>query len=159
MAQRGSVMFEDIPSAEQLARRKLFTAALRSDEFQQGKGNLSYRTIVNKRWEHCCLGVACIIAQRNGLDLPFQDSGEERWYSVTGDPDVTDFDNSTVLPATVAKWYGWDTDPEIPYADEDGFDWEIPAADVNDSKGKSFAEIADAFDAKYVAPYEPVEQP
>lgn len=149
-------MPEDIPTAEQLARRKLFTAALRSDEFQQGEGSLSYQT-VSGQWKHCCLGVACIIAQRNGLDLPFQDSGEMRWYSVAGDPDVTVFDNSTVLPATVAKWYGWDLDPEIPYADEDGFDWEIPAAEVNDSKDKNFAEIADAFDAKYVHPYEPQE--
>lgn len=153
-------MPEDIPTAEQLARRKLFTAALRSDEFQQGKANLSYQT-ASGRWEHCCLGVACIIAQRNGLDLPFRDSGELRWYSVTGNPDDQDFDNSTVLPDSVVKWYGWghDVDPEIPYTDENGVEWEIPAADVNDSKGKNFAEIADAFDAKYVHPYEAPEDP
>lgn len=151
-------MPEATPTAEHIARRRLFTAALRSGEFAQGHRALT-RIIGDDEQEHCCLGVACIIAIRNGLDLPFQVIGDLRQYSVTGNPDDTNYDNSGVLPDTAARWYGWlDVDPEIPVVREDEHgvaeEFEYPAAEVNDSMGKDFAYIADAFDNKYVLPYE-----
>lgn len=154
-------MSEATPTAEQLARRKLFTAALRSGEFPQGIGNLT-KVIADDQQEHCCLGVACIVAIRNGLDLPFKIMGDLRWYSATGNPDDTDYNNSTVLPDNVADWYGWlDVDPEILVMkdDSDGtiVEFEYPAAEVNDSMDKDFAYIADAFDNKYVLPFEAPE--
>lgn len=147
------------PTAEILARRKLFTAALRSDRFKQGRGQLAIGFAEDRR--HCCLGVGCEVAIENGLDLPFRDDEDgDRWYSTTGEPDDIHFNNHSVLPVSVAEWYGFtDIDPDIPVMEFNDMEDRVteflfPAAEVNDSKGLDFAQIADAFDAKYVAPYE-----
>ncbi len=42
--------------------KKKWVDALRSGEYQQGKGYLMYRGGSNKKDEYCCLGVACVIA-------------------------------------------------------------------------------------------------
>lgn len=152
---------EDIPTAEALARRKLFTAALRSGDYPQGRGNLS--EISHGQWRHCCLGVACLIAAEHGLDLPSFDDHGRRYYSFSGNPDDEEFTNNVQLPETVAKWYGWgvrDNDPRLTVravVNDTEQDFETTAIGTNDDLRKTFPEIADAFDAKYVAPYEPVE--
>ena len=171
-------MNTEAPSAEILAHRKLFTAALRSGQYQQGLGRL-HRAIVaplsdlrqefTGEWLHCCLGVACIVAKENGLAVS-EKIGDGFWcYGTTGteDPDTGDFGNESVLPSNVADWYGWDEDPKIPYKPESGeydpeYDpsvYEAPAAECNDSKRMTFAQIADAFDNKYVLPFEPIQEP
>lgn len=154
----------DAPSAEVLAHRKSFVAGLRSGRFQQGTGSLHiWDEDVPGNWKHCCLGVACLIAAEDGMEQLFQnDSKTGEWLYLNDYSDADGeliFDNDTILPMKVAKWYGWDDpDPDIPIKVHDRHgnpvEYEFPAAEVNDSMGKNFAEIADAFDAKYVLPFE-----
>ena len=50
---------------QEIDRRQAWTAALRSGEYQQGRGQLRIDPILEDhetKSEYCCLGVACIVA-------------------------------------------------------------------------------------------------
>lgn len=115
--------------------RKLLKAALRSGIYEQGDG-APHRVGVG----YCCLGVACSLAQANGLKLKTSLEGEGGEYVA--------FDGYPfLLPPSVVDPYG--------FRSEDGSilgsEMEIGGglyhslAHANDA-GETFAAIADAID-------------
>lgn len=86
--------------------------ALESGEFKQDgarQGNLTVR-YVNGNKEHCCLGVACVLAKRDGVDVSAAigprapDSGNEVVYD----------GETNYLPRIVQDWLGVErADPVI----------------------------------------------
>lgn len=114
---------------------RLWSAALRSDEFEQGRGNLA-RTSHDGSTQHCCLGVLCELAIRAGVPL-----------NVTKDAyGVTYYDGSAgTPPVSVRKWAGLGSSillslPRLGMR---------PAFELNDTYKMPFAEIADAIDATF----------
>jgi len=106
---------------------RLWVAALRSGEYQQGFSAL-HRPEDNT---FCCLGVACEIARKSGLDLTVGQLGT----SVSYDSHVD------YLPLRVQNWLGVDSfNPRL-----NG----TLATELNDFNRASFAEIADAIEVEY----------
>lgn len=147
-----------------------FLADLRSGEFKQGTGTLHKKRIDgsgefgSQEETFCCLGVACYRAAEAGATQRFED--DERYNLAYGDAW-----NSAELPQEVADWLGI---PEanrsyksgstnvlfhrLGYMDYDE-DFEgdmledpcyLTAVGMNDTLGKSFAEIADVFEAEFI---------
>lgn len=110
-------------------RRAEFYAALRGDEFAQGQEALE-KVYSDGTVLHCCLGVACRVAMRQGLklqDMPDQREGYK----------VTTFDgHDGYLPESVQCWFAY---PE---------DNPAGAASLNDG-GESFAVIADKLETLF----------
>lgn len=151
------------------ARRALFYDALRSDRFPQGTGTLSREINDDGGWEHCCLGVACIIAQENGLDLPFIVTDDTRYYlgsawisedhaedELEEGESIDDcYTNSEDLPRAVQEWYGFrHSDPELEATiidHETGLPYLTiaTATSLNDEKNFPFSKIAEAFERTY----------
>ena len=143
-------------------RLSLLTAALRSDRFQQGHGHLTINPGLPTE-KNCCLGVACIVAMENGLQLDYVDLDTRMYLDDEGHTCGTDGDdlticgcytNDTVLPRAVVDWYGFpDEDPDMiaPMRDGDGGTYEArhSASSYNDDLGFDFAGIADAFDSNF----------
>lgn len=117
-------------------------AALRSREFSQGRGALA-----DKQGNYCCLGVACELFRR--------DTGEGRWTDSSGsvkDYEVGEYEGDGVLPRPVQEYYGFSLDdPRLitVIAEETDHYENVCAASLND-EGKTFAEIADLFEAYYL---------
>src|SRR5258706_13652522 len=87
-------------------RVQMLVDALRSGEFKQGYGALEKVTRLAGGVEegpevlvHCCLGVACRIAMRNGLRVLAQRAS--LGFGTRFD------DSSGVLPPSVQAWYGF----------------------------------------------------
>lgn len=116
---------------------RLWVAALRSGDYQQGVGAL--QTEGNK---FCCLGVACEIAMIHGIELTFyQGSGE--------DSNFISYDAcSTFLPAKVAAWLGIGYDQHSSFIDV-AISNSLSATAANDNNKMSFDEIADAVEVYY----------
>jgi len=117
----------------------LFTAALRSGEFEQGRGRL--RVGKGDDATYCCLGVATIIAHRNGC--PISDEELE---------DILLKDSN--LPDAVMEFYGLDSpNPGLkrlvpdPTCDRPM----TSAIGANDDHGWTFDVIADAFERTYLS--------
>lgn len=100
---------------------KKWLAALRSGEYQQGRGALC------RADRFCCLGVACAVYQKDVGDLKVKDVAN-----------MTEFDGETgVLPKRMQAWLGInDENPDL----YDG-QRERPMASRNDS-GATFADLA-----------------
>ncbi len=117
---------------EQQGRIKQLVEALRSGKYQQGKRAL------RKNNKYCCLGVACdLYLQANPVAATWSPhvTGPEHAFT------VGDFRSSSVLPKPVSDWYGIDENPYL-----DGL---RTAASLNDA-GRSFSEIADLFESKFL---------
>lgn len=113
-----------------LERLDLWVAGLESDEFNQGRYTLTQIRTDGTR-AHCCLGVACEIAIRNGLQVN---------HTIGGDCVI--YDGSTgSLPDVVADWYGITPDPVL--ARRDGPTTNT-ASYMNDGGNATFKQIADA---------------
>lgn len=118
-----------------------WVAALRSGDFQQGKGVLHRVTDVNgngtETHEFCCLGVLSECAVAVGkAERKFGDTGYFRYY----DPADDEFGgNGHYLPRVVKVWAGFrDANPSLMY--EGDFH---SLAELNDDFQLSFSEIAD----------------
>lgn len=121
-------------------RIQLLVDALRSGEFRQTKGQLA------RNGSYCCLGVACVVAQRHGLNT-LRDWTDESGTVFFG----TDLDEPAheLLPDSVKNWYGFSfNDPEVD-RDDDERDGLTTAVDFNDA-GKNFNWIADAFERTFL---------
>ena len=115
-------------------RLALGVAALRSNEYTQGRGVLKQNSGGVIR--HCCLGVLCEVAMANGLNLKVQEpSGAQETYS---------FEESVAsLPESVIIWYGFESnDPELTEG--------VFAITANDYRRWSFEQIASAFEPRYI---------
>lgn len=109
-------------------RVKLLVDALRSGEYKQGRGHLT------KGDYDCCLGVACKVAIKNGVDLR---------VSAYGDQIVTYDGTGAMLPHSAFTWYGFTSaDPIITIGDRT-----TSAAGHNDEHNTPFDKIADGFEA------------
>lgn len=113
-------------TAIQRRRIKKFVKALRSGKYKQTVGALS------KDGGFCCLGVACEL-YRKDKSLKSPSIAALKWndrYVGT-------------LPPFVAEYYGFGhTNPELSNG--------TSAIGNNDNKGKTFPEIADLFEQKYL---------
>lgn len=125
-------------------RLALFVAALRSGEFQQGKGCL--RETAQSLYLggprvalHCCLGVATEVALRNGMDPKLLEQESRIAYPEWGDRGS--------LPVCVKEWYGFrDLDPILRWRDQG---WWETASQVNDNE-IPFPDIATMFEEQYI---------
>jgi hypothetical protein len=122
-------------------RVRLLVEALRSGEYVQGEGRLELR-YPDGTVKHCCLGVACRIAMANGLrvatDNPMPEPGR---ISIAFDG------NRAMLPVSVRDWYGFsDYDPGLKLNGRSG----VQATTMNDTLGRPFSAIADAFERTYL---------
>lgn len=139
-------------------RVRMLVDALRSGEYRQGTGMLL------RSDRHCCLGVACDVADKNGLPLIRQelDNGMVM-FALPGTPpyaptvEVWRAWEGRVLPEAVREWYGLPNDnPDLFFRhteeEENPFpgrvQWE--ASELNDQLGLGFDTIADAFEATYL---------
>jgi hypothetical protein len=119
-----------------------WVAALRSGEYEQGKGAL------HLDGRYCCLGVACDLSKtgewlrQESRNLTGEVSAHSLTYRCGGEG------STTAMPPKVQEWLGivgpdpmvrvrWDTNP-------------LPLSAVNDIEGLSFSEIADLIEEKYL---------
>ena len=131
-------------------RMKLWTAALRSGEYEQAKGYLKSDD------GYCCLGVACEVAVKNGLDI---ETDPESGYKSKTSFSKEDYWENSCLPREVMEWYGLDkTNPTVVYevtedeVDEEtgevfeGDELSTELSELNDSFGYDFNQLADLID-------------
>jgi hypothetical protein len=114
-------------------RMQLLVDALRSGEYQQTQGTLEDKI------GNCCLGVACRVAMKHGLNIQIeiQSNGQTLFDDVDG-----------VLPSSVSSWYGLESaDPELilPWNETE------PATMCNDRLNLNFNEIANAFERTFLS--------
>lgn len=114
-----------------------WSAALRSGEFEQSRGNLAY-TSPDGSTQYCCLGVLCELAIRAGVPVKKVEDG----YGVTY------YDGSAgTPPASVRNWAGLGTSILL----------SLPgigmrhAFELNDTYKMPFPQIADAVDATFLS--------
>jgi hypothetical protein len=128
-----------------IERVRLLVDALRSGRFEQGKGRLA------KDDMYCCLGVACVVAQENGLALTTKVNSDGDVLFGLGEvatPAWGADSNSTHLPSSVQNWYGFgDSDPSL--LDAEGHVLG-DATQLNDEFEYDFARIADAFEHTFL---------
>lgn len=117
VAHEEGVMVDVLPEMDPKVKAD-WLAALRSGEFEQGKGHL------NKNGLYCCLGVLCEVAIRSGQEVQRIKS------NVDG---TTYYDGVSSFPAdSIYRWAGM----------YNSYKYELKLASMND-EGKSFQEIAD----------------
>lgn len=144
---------------------KLWIEALENDQIPQGKGALRRSQYPGGPDEFCCLGVACEVAIRNGVNLTVepedQNDGNKRWAYIWNPPQGGTLRNSDTLPKPVQEWLGIaDDNPTLPnirpidLEDNDGYadDAYVEAASANDDRGWDFDTIAEALRIKYDIP-------
>lgn len=112
---------------------KKWIAALRSGEHKQAKFALTKKD--ESGWSHCCLGVACVLYQKEVGGLTVESPLESIGVSHNGD--------SQYLPEVVAKWLGV-ANPKAQWGLAD--DFSLPR--FNDSQRRSFTEIADIIESE-----------
>lgn len=131
--------------------KALWTAALRSGEYEQTKGVLKSVTKDGEA-SYCCLGVLCEIARQQGVEVDYT----ERVFEVEGGEQLYGiFDDQTgVLPTSVQVWSGigggtGDIHGEMvtsPYGDGR---YEVHTLSaLNDAYEYDFNQIADVIDAQ-----------
>jgi hypothetical protein len=115
-----------------------WTTALRSGDFTQGKGSLTF-VYENGTQKDCCLGVLCKLAVTAGVIPP----GELVPMVNTTRSPVAYGDQRAegLLPVEVVEWAGLSSDN--PMVEKMGC--YCPLTSLNDT-GTSFAEIADLID-------------
>lgn len=132
-------------------RVKLFVAALRSGDYEQGNGFLE------SDGKYCCLGVACKVAMLNGCEVEHGTVVAAVYgpKNVIGDlwgmkeAQVSAFDGRTTdLPRSVQEWYGFrGGDPTL---DRETGHLRLTMIAANDNLGWDFERIAAALEAKYL---------
>jgi hypothetical protein len=107
--------------------KQKWVAALKSGEFEQGRHCLTDLTAPEQPL-HCCLGVLCELAVKDGVPVQVVNSKRQRYYDSAG----------SVLPPVVREWAGLDRlDPAA---------GDIALSSLNDN-GWGFNEIANRIEA------------
>lgn len=133
---------------EQLARVRLFITALRSDNFTQGRGRLTF--LEDAKANDCCLGVACKVAVGNGVPLMITADPEESNFGIVRYGRGGEWEIS-LLPTVVRDWFGFGSvSPRVFIGDGDDYPMELTR--LNDDRGYTFAMIADVVEATYITP-------
>lgn len=110
-------------------RVELLAAALESGEYQQGRQQLHMKDY-EAGDRYCCLGVACEVAVKNGLELNVREDSEG----------TRSYDGSiTILPRAVAQWYGFardngGEDSPSPWENNDGWLYTNLSFEVEDTR-------------------------
>jgi hypothetical protein len=113
---------------------KLWTDALRSGEYKQTRGALK------NQHGYCCLGVACDIALKNGVEIVVTES-----HSVGDIPGFTFYNGHSVgLPDVVRDFFGL-RDRYGKFEESDISVQDL--ANLNDSRNLTFEQIADVIDS------------
>lgn len=115
---------------------QLWVDALRSEEYKQTRGALARKK--NGKTRYCCLGVACEVAIKHGVDVHVQ---PERGATVL----QYDGEEGT-LPDRVARWLGLE---HVPSAIMRGGKRTSLTA-MNDTTRSTFATIANAIERTYL---------
>lgn len=92
-------MSDPVSKEEYARRRKLWTDALRSGEYQQGKGCLCHVPEQGVP-TFCCLGVACEVAIKNGVEVETRIAFNFKRYGGL----------SSYVPEQVKEWLGLASD-------------------------------------------------
>lgn len=93
----------------------------------------------------CCLGVACVVAMRNGLEIEELDLKEESEGLYFGSATHR---SDRYLTTLVQDWYGFPSDnPGLLSGDET---YLVSATRTNDTLGWGFHKIADGFRRTYL---------
>jgi hypothetical protein len=121
--------------------KALWTAALRSGEYQQGKWSL------NANGKLCCLGVLCEVAVKAGVRVrvrvrvktttTYDLRDNEKSFTIYDGEDM-------VPPPSVREWAGLDRSNPMLTSDEGVT---LAAAEWNDRQDASFRAIADMIDS------------
>lgn len=120
--------------------------ALRSDEYPQGRRALVSRDFENKML-FCCLGVACEVAIKDGLELVVYTVPEGEG----GDGEARSYDGQySTLPIRVQAWLGvYEADPVLPFEVVKGQVENDMASSLNDDAQLTFAQIADCIERRF----------
>lgn len=159
-------MKTNILTDEQKTRLRSFIKSLRTTKKSQGHGSLNYYNREDKKRHFCCLGIACEVAIKDGLELEKR-SGKRA--SGVDDYVVTEYKdfkygetqwNGSTLPVDVVEWYGLpNQNPELSFptleekktVSKQGYPSSgLSAATVNDSLRFDFKHIADLFEYNYL---------
>lgn len=131
---------------------KKWVEALRSGNYKQGKGALRATQRINPQEDKfCCLGVACDLAERDGVmldvgfinPLPDPQPHDEVW-NVSYDGDHLE------LPEAVQDWLGiYESNPLI-YRGYSSNEPLRTLAEINDHVDNSFGFIASLIEVQYL---------
>lgn len=129
----------NVPMDPEVRRR--WTAALRSGEFQQGRGKLAAVEETSDERRYCCLGVLCELAARDGV-VTVRDGVDWVSYMDNDGPMQINY-----LPRAVASWAGLSsTNPRIRSINVSG---DTPTLSYLNDSGYTFDQIADVIDAEF----------
>ena len=130
-----------------------WVTGLRSDDYRQGTGRLVSE--VHGELRHCCLGVACdLFAERVGIELKrvdlHRDDDVVAFTYVWPNPKIPNsmVSEGDVLPESVRAYLG--VNQFDPHVDMDETDYETSLTHLNDARGWTFRQIADAIEATYL---------
>jgi hypothetical protein len=112
---------------------KMWIEGLRSGKYQQGVGQLANREVVSDDFCYCCLGVACEVMKEE-FDLKVSQYDTYKSYEGA----MTSLPNVMVSALNMRKGDG-------SFINEDGVKDCLIA--LNDTEGKTFAEIADLIES------------
>ena len=108
-----------------------WVAALRSGEYKQHRGGLANR----KRTKHCCLGVLCETAIKEGVEMLVEVRSEM--------PNDMYFEDATgALPYSVQKWAGMKSSHGL-------LNDSLALTSINDELRKDFGFIADTIELRW----------
>lgn len=126
---------------------RLFIEALRSGEYRQVINNLARK--VDDEWRHCCLGVACEVALKHGVELNVEEKTIE-YTSIQEERTYRIYDQTSgVLPDAVVSWLGINSNDPALFISDEGPD-RIYATVLNDGHLWTFEQIADAFERTFL---------
>jgi hypothetical protein len=113
---------------------KKWIEALRSGDYEQGKGQLKFGD------KYCCLGVLCEIAVKENIIEKYEHNNK----SCYGEEHQLAY-----LPKKIEVWVGLDYNPKI-IINNNGYNKEVSLVSLNDDYGYSFKEIADVLEKQYL---------
>ena len=116
-------------SEQQKANRDKWVAALRSGEFEQTREVLVVKDDDGKK-SYCCLGVACALAIREGIEEDFPDEVYEDW--------------DQELPPSIRDWLGLQSNSGRLAKEIAGQEHLIG---LNDKANFTFTQIADVIES------------
>ena len=126
------------------AAMRLWVDALRSGDYGQTTG-----VLCNGK-DYCCLGVACEVAIKDGVDVLRTPKAGECGVSGCGTCASVSYDGEgAVLPSSVCQWLGISAlNPTLKAPGECGVT--ATASTANDTHKWSFAQIADAIENTFL---------
>lgn len=134
--------------------KALWTAALRSGEYQQTTGTL--RSVLDGKSSYCCLGVLTELAVAAGVIEPGVTTlaGVRTRYDwrqiVERSTAALDMSTTSTLPRPVMEWADLSTDDACFALSGDGtIDGAYTLVDLNDHARYTFEQIADVIDERF----------